>query len=282
VDIRLLYVEGCPHWRLAGQQLREALARAGAPDAAVTCQLVRTPEEAARTGFRGSPTIIIDGADPFARPGDPVGLTCRIYRTAAGTGPTPTVEQLQQVLADAAGRRSLWGWSPPPLPADTPLKRRIDRLLPATGMPLLLYFAVIVALLMLAPVLPRRGELAADGLAALAAGSWCGLNFWRCRHAHCLITSAGWLGLSVLAFAEAGLGHSLIGGDEQLVFIGLLILAVAFEVLWYLRRGTNAVTPARTTQKIPANTAPAPQTAAFWEDVRRIWNMLAIRRAGNP
>jgi hypothetical protein len=101
VDIRLLYVEGCPHWRLAGQRLLEALARAGAPGTAVTYQLVRTPEEAARTGFRGSPTIMIDGADPFARPGDPVGLACRIYRTATGAGPSPTVEQLQEVLADA-------------------------------------------------------------------------------------------------------------------------------------------------------------------------------------
>jgi hypothetical protein len=146
---------------------------------------------------------------------------------------------------EARARRSLWGWSPPPLPADTPLKRRVDRLLPATGMPLLFYFGVIVALLMLAPALPRRGELAADGLAALAAGGWCGLNFWRCRHAHCLITSAGWLGLSVLAFTEAGLGHSLVGGDEQLMFIGVLLLAVAFEVLWYGQRGTNAVTPGR-------------------------------------
>ncbi|MEA2504692.1 MAG: hypothetical protein QOG36_1735, partial [Actinomycetota bacterium] len=34
----------------------------------------------------------------------------------------------------------------------------------------------------------------ADGLAGLAAGTWCGLNFWRCRQAHCLVTFAegGW------------------------------------------------------------------------------------------
>ena len=30
-------------------------------------------------------------------------------------------------------RSALWGWSPPDLPADTPLKRRIDRLMPRTG-----------------------------------------------------------------------------------------------------------------------------------------------------
>ena len=36
-----------------------------------------------------------DVADPDA----PAGLTCRIYRTATGVQPAPTVEQLQAVLA---------------------------------------------------------------------------------------------------------------------------------------------------------------------------------------
>jgi hypothetical protein len=44
----------------------------------------------------------------------------------------------------------------------------------------------VIALLVTAPNLPLRGELAMDGLAALAAGAWCGLNFWRCRLARCL------------------------------------------------------------------------------------------------
>jgi hypothetical protein len=30
-------------------------------------------------------------------------------------------------------------------------------------------------------------------LAALAAGTWCGLNFWRCRQAYRLVSAAGWL-----------------------------------------------------------------------------------------
>jgi len=69
-----------------------------------------------------------------------------------------------------------------------------------------------------APHLPRRPELASDGLASLAASGWCELNFWRCRQAHCMVSAAGWLGLSLVAFAGAGLGHSLIYGDEQLIF----------------------------------------------------------------
>src|SRR5580692_4441304 len=108
--------------------------------------------------------------------------------------------------------RALWGWSPPDLPAD---KRRIDRFMPRSGIPAVLYYAAVAGLLGLAAHLPERAALATDGAAALAAGAWCALNFWRCRHAHCAISSTGWLALSVLAFTGAALGRSLIGGDEQ-------------------------------------------------------------------
>jgi hypothetical protein len=104
-----------------------------------------------------------------------------------------------------------------------------------------LFYVVVVALLIVAPSLPKRAELAVDGLAALAGGAWCGANFWRCRHAHCIVTGAGWLGLSVLVFGEAVVGYSLIQGNEQLVFLGVLVAALGFEVVWYLLRGTNAV-----------------------------------------
>ena len=105
------------------------------------------------------------------------------------------------------GRRSLFGWSPPPEAADTHLKRWVDQLMPRTGLPALLFFAAIVAVLAFAAHLPMRGALAVDGLAALAGGGWCSLNFWRCRHAHCLVTGVGWIALSGFAFAEAGLGR---------------------------------------------------------------------------
>ena len=37
--------------------------------AEVTCDLISTPEQAERAGFRGSPTILVNGRDPFAGPG---------------------------------------------------------------------------------------------------------------------------------------------------------------------------------------------------------------------
>jgi hypothetical protein len=137
--------------------------------------------------------------------------------------------------------RALCGWSPPALPADSGLKQWVDGVLPRTGVLAAAYFAAVIALLVAAPQLPLRWELAIDAFAALAAGSWYGLNFWRCRHAHCLVTGVGWLLLSCFVFVEAGLGRSMIHGNEQLVFLEVLVLALAFEGAWYLARGTNAL-----------------------------------------
>ncbi len=141
----------------------------------------------------------------------------------------------------SCGPRALCGWSPPARAADTRAKRLVDRFLPTTGIPALTYFAAVVGLMLIAPLLPKHWELMMDGLAAMAAAAWCGLNFWRCRHAHCVVTACGWSALAALALGEAVIGRSLIGGDEQLVFLIVLAAGLAFEVVWYLARGTYAV-----------------------------------------
>ncbi len=119
------------------------------------------------------------------------------------------------------------------LPADTPVRRRAGRLLPRRGWPAAAYFAAVAGLLGLAQILPGPAFLVVDAAAFLAAGSWCAVNFWRCRQVHCLVTGPGWLLLAVFTLAEAGLGHSLIGGDEQLVFLGLLGAGLIGECLWF-------------------------------------------------
>ena len=100
VDVKLLYFDDCPNWRLTEARLVEALATLGDPLPAVTHQRVTTAEEARAAGFRGSPTILVDGHDPFAGPHDPVGLACRLYRTPAGDDHAPSVEQLLSALAN--------------------------------------------------------------------------------------------------------------------------------------------------------------------------------------
>src|SRR5258708_9820861 len=79
--------------------------------------------------------------------------------------------------------RALWGWSPPDRAADTAMKRRIDRLLPRSGIACAAWFAVVIGLLSLAPHLSLRAGLAADGVAPLAGGARGGLHFWLCPDA---------------------------------------------------------------------------------------------------
>lgn len=152
----------------------------------------------------------------------------------AQRGDTPGTDQ-------CCGGRALCGWSPPSLPADSDIKRRVDRIRLGNAAALGVV-VVVVALLNAAAHLPVQPALALDGVAGLAAGGWCSLNYWRCRHAHCLVTGPGWLVFGVFALVEAALGRSLIGGYEQPVFLGVLGLAVIFEVSWYVARRTNAIT----------------------------------------
>jgi hypothetical protein len=98
VDVTLLYFDGCPNWELTYARLREALAASGHPDQPITLRTVTTPEQAQAEQFGGSPTVLIDGTDPFADSRAAVGLTCRMFTTPAGLAGAPTVEQLQRAL----------------------------------------------------------------------------------------------------------------------------------------------------------------------------------------
>lgn len=97
--VTLLYFDGCPGWATTETRIREALQRVGLPDAALTLRTVETPMEAEAVGFRGSPTVLIDGIDPFAEPDAPVGLSCRLYETPDGLLGAPTIEQLVRALS---------------------------------------------------------------------------------------------------------------------------------------------------------------------------------------
>lgn len=98
MDVTLLYFDDCPSWETTDRRLR---ALADEFDLDLTHQKVETPEAAEEWGFRGSPTVLVDGRDPFADDGDPIGLSCRIYRTPEGPAGSPTTEQLRSVLAAA-------------------------------------------------------------------------------------------------------------------------------------------------------------------------------------
>ncbi|MEX0991340.1 MAG: thioredoxin family protein [Actinomycetota bacterium] len=100
MEILIRYFDGCPNWQGARDRLWEALSAEGmATGCRIAFERVASTEDADRLGFAGSPTILVNGADPFAQDGAPTGLTCRIYRTESGMQGSPSVAQLRALLS---------------------------------------------------------------------------------------------------------------------------------------------------------------------------------------
>lgn len=93
-------IESCPHGPLALARVNEALAATGITGAHIIHTEVSDP---APPDFGGSPTILVDGADPFTHQAAsaPTGLTCRIYQTPDGPDGAPTIKQLIDALEAA-------------------------------------------------------------------------------------------------------------------------------------------------------------------------------------
>ena len=59
--------------------------------------------QAAEAGMHGSPTLLINGVNPFAAPGQVASLSCRLYRDPAGhTEGVPPVDVLRRALRQAS------------------------------------------------------------------------------------------------------------------------------------------------------------------------------------
>jgi hypothetical protein len=79
VELELLVVRDCPHEAEAVAAAQAAARQAGLGEIAVRIIVIDTDEQARAQGFAGSPTFPINGVDPFAEPGAPIGLACRVY-----------------------------------------------------------------------------------------------------------------------------------------------------------------------------------------------------------
>jgi hypothetical protein len=77
MNVTVLHAEDCPNLEPLMAVLRELLQNRG--DVTVATTVVCTDDEAQRIGFRGSPTVLVDGRDPCPAPPGPVGLSCRQY-----------------------------------------------------------------------------------------------------------------------------------------------------------------------------------------------------------
>ncbi|MFE7113156.1 organomercurial lyase [Streptomyces sp. NPDC057575] len=100
--ITVLTVPECPNAPLAVERVTAALA---GRDAEVEMVEVRDQEQAAAYGMNGSPTVLLDGVDPFALEGAAPSVSCRLYRDADGTvSGAPSVAALRMVLDGGTGR----------------------------------------------------------------------------------------------------------------------------------------------------------------------------------
>lgn len=95
MKLELLYFAECPNWGIAAERLDAVASRRGL---VVERRIVTTAEDAQEAGCRGSPTILVDGRDPFATGDEPFGLACRVYATPDGPAGSPTIEQLAAAI----------------------------------------------------------------------------------------------------------------------------------------------------------------------------------------
>lgn len=97
--VELLVVPDCPNEAPAYGRLRRALDDAGLTGTPIAVRTVTVDTVDSVPAFAGSPTVLIDGVDPFAGQAPPgSGLSCRVYRTGDGVSGAPSPEDLRRAV----------------------------------------------------------------------------------------------------------------------------------------------------------------------------------------
>ncbi|MFF6829121.1 hypothetical protein [Streptomyces longwoodensis] len=98
--ITVLAIPACPNSPVVLERITAVLTGRAAD---VELVEVRDEAEAVRWRMTGSPTLLIDGVDPFAWDGAEPSLSCRLYRGPDGrAGGAPSEEALRQALEAAS------------------------------------------------------------------------------------------------------------------------------------------------------------------------------------
>ena len=100
MKVTIQYFDGCPHWKLADERVRRVLEGVSTGEVTLEYELIDSPESAQRVGFHGSPTILVDGRDPFVTGVEQVGMSCRVFRTEDGIQGAPTEAELRKLLVN--------------------------------------------------------------------------------------------------------------------------------------------------------------------------------------
>jgi len=106
--VELMVVPDCPNMVPAQTQLRAIVDEFGHTGMTVRTTVIRSEDEAVARGFTGSPSLRINGIDPSPSSG-PVGMSCRLYRTADGVSGLPDAVDVRAAIAAAsAAARSIF------------------------------------------------------------------------------------------------------------------------------------------------------------------------------
>ena len=90
-SLEVLHVPDCPNLPTLLDHLSQVT------DLSVVTRVVRTDADAVRFGMTGSPTLLVDGVDPF--PAGECGLSCRLYRDESGAPvAVPSIQQLRAAI----------------------------------------------------------------------------------------------------------------------------------------------------------------------------------------
>jgi hypothetical protein len=104
MDVELLVVPGCVNESGAMSVLDLAFEKVGLTAQRVLTTVIVSQEQAQERGFVGSPTILIDGVDPFGVPGQTPAVACRVYSTPAGMSGVPPLGDVVTALIAARDR----------------------------------------------------------------------------------------------------------------------------------------------------------------------------------
>lgn len=97
--LTVLSVPECPNTPVLLERLHTALAL---EPAHLDVVVIENLEDARRWRMAGSPTLLLEGQDPFAQLGVETSVSCRLYRSAkGGTSGSPAVTELRAALAAA-------------------------------------------------------------------------------------------------------------------------------------------------------------------------------------
>jgi len=98
MQIEVLHIDECPNLEDARASLAEVLEEMSLGHIFITSTLIRSPAEAAKHRFAGSPTVLIEGLDAVPGTEPTTNLACRIYRDGQKIAGSPDKDSLRKAI----------------------------------------------------------------------------------------------------------------------------------------------------------------------------------------